>query len=1172
MDLNAIALRRFIRRGTAIQSLRIMRMTVFFVLAACLQVSAKAYSQRVSLSEKNASLQKVFKQIQRQTDYDFVYNTELLNQARKVSIEVHDAELTQALELCLKGQPLSYTIIGKTIVIRAGEPIPPPTPPTTTANTPAPQPDPFTGTIVDEAGKPIPYASVVIRWEYTATGVYHSPMGTQTNERGEFKLPPITGAGAVLYVTAVGYAPVKRPVSVETNRLRIVLVTSDDKLSEMVITGYSSKKASEVTGSVQTIKGDELRSSVTTVNSLAMLKGKAAGLYIVESGGSVATRGQVVMRGQASFDAGNNNFGPLIVLDGVITTAANLQDIVDPGDIESVTVLKDAASTAIYGSRAAQGVIVVTTKRGVAGKLAINLNANYGKVQNDRLVHFMNTDQLTTHINKYMQSMYAGTPSLQSTYGSFQNYFNTTRTFTDADLKTNTNWDNDAFFTDGNQSNINLSLSSGTDKTRFFGAASWLKQDGTLLDDNLDRKNVRVNVDQKISDKLTLSLNTNAIIDKYTSSNSENQYYLFEPWVSPNYANGKLADSIPNYVYRSTGARGTTYYDNPLYSHSLNTIVTLRQSYLGTGRIKYAITPWLSIQSTNTAQYIYNNVNSYRDPRTYRGRYDGPATNRVYINGSLVLTDTRTNYYITSNQLNFNKHIGEHSISALVGQEYSKTHVETFATSAYNTPYPGERNLGAFQSYGTWTNILFGTPATPSAAAPVDKASFSVFSEVNDSYKNKYFGSASVRRDASTNFGKDNRYGTFYSVSGGWLVSGEDFMRSVKPISNLKLRASYGTSGREAGADYLNFTIYQDALRYNDLNTYGSTIQRLGNDQITWETTYTTNLGIDLGLWKRIHLSVDYYNRRSSGLLQTVSLPSYIGFSSQIRNIGELTNRGVDLTLTTENIQTKNFSWTTDFNISFNRNRLTKIYGDSLKDASTGAYYRYKGDDINTLRAIKYAGVNPDNGRPLFERVMADKSITLVDSIPLAKQDGLRSFQKAGSATPKFFGGMTNTFRYKGFTLTTLLNFVYGNKIMNNAVRNFFDPTAWQSGFNLPQPNKAIRFWQGPGDKNANYSNYYDLAFFQRGLTNISSSRLIVDASYIRLRNVRLGYDLPTSLLRKTGIASFNVYVSADNLFVTRPKDLYASDPEGATIGTYTGTGIASAMPRKFLFGINVGF
>jgi TonB-linked SusC/RagA family outer membrane protein len=948
-------------------------------------------------------------------------------------------------------------------------------------------------------------------------------------------------------------------------------------LNELIVTGYSTKKASEVTGSVISFTGNELRNSVSSVNTLAMLKGKVAGLYIVEPGGSVATRGQVVMRGQASFnDAGNPNFGPLIVVDGVITTAANLQDIVDPNDVESLTILKDAASTAIYGSRAAQGVIVIVTKRGVNGQLKVNLSMNYGKVQNHRAVRFMNTGELTTHITKYMHSLYDGTASLRTTYGTFDNYFNTTRIFTDADLKNDFQWDNNAFFTDGNQSDINLSLSSGTEKTKFYSALNWTNQDGTLLDDNLDRRSFRINLDQTISSRLTFTLNANALIDKYTGTTSENQYYLFEPFVSPYYANGQLADSVPNYIYRATGTRGTQYYDNPLYSHDYNTVITKRQNYLASGILKYKILPWLSAQTTNSFQYTNNNVNSYKDPRTYRGRWDGPASNRTFINGQISINDARTNYFLTSNLISFNKRYGLHVLSALVGQEWSKIHTETVAVSAFNTPYPGERNLGAFLTYGTYQNQVSGTAATPSSAAPVDKASFSVFGEINDSYKEKYFGSASLRRDASTNFGKDNRYGTFYSVGGGWLISKEDFMNRFKPVTNLKLRAAYGTSGREAGADYLNFTVYTDAVRYNTTTTTGSTIQRLGNDQITWETTYTTNIGVDLSLWKRINLSLDLYNRRSKNLLQSVALPSYIGFPSQIRNIGELTNKGLEITLSTENIKSKDFSWVTDFNISFNKNKLTKIYGDSLRDGFAGTYYRYVGEDINVLRAIRYIGVNPDNGRPLFERVMPDKSIVIVDSIPIVKQDGLAGYQVVGSATPKFYGGFTNMFRYKNLSLTALFNFSYGNIIFNNSLRNFLDPTAWQSGFNIAQPDKNIRFWQGPGDKNANYPSFTDLAFFARGGMNINSSLLYVDASYVRLRNIRLSYDLPVSILKKARISSVNVYVSGDNIFVIKSKELYAADPEGATIGStstsYTGTGIASAMPRKYFFGINVGF
>ena len=1137
-----------------------MKITAIILLIACLQVSANGHSQTVTLNKRNVSLQKLFVEIHKQTGFQFFYKDELLNQAGRLDIHITDASIEEVLNFCFKNLPLTYSIIDKTIVL---SPKPVLINPVITADMPA-----FlkiTGFIRFADGQPMEGASIAIKSTKTVT---------KSDANGYFEIS--AEPGQVLVISYVGF--ITQEIKLENDRsLNIVLKVKNNELDEIVVTGYSAKKASEITGSVQSISGSDLRSGVSGTNTLAMLKGKATGLYIVEPGGSVATRGQVVMRGQASFnDASNPNFGPLIVVDGVITTAANLQDIVNANDIESLTILKDAASTAIYGSRAAQGVIVIVTKRGVTGQLKVNLSMSYGKVQNNRAVRFMNTGELTTHITKYMHSLYDGTASLRTTYGSFDNYFNTTRIFTDADLKNNFQWDNNAFFTDGNQSDVNLSLSSGTEKTKFYSALNWTNQDGTLIDDNLDRRSFRINLDQSISAKFNFTLNANALIDKYRSSNSESQYYLFEPFVSPNYANGQLADSIPNYTYKATGTRNTQYYDNPLFSHGYNTVITKRQNYLASGKLKYTIMPWLSVQTTNTFQYTNNNVNSYKDPRTYRGRWDGPASNRIFINGQISINDTRTNYFLTSNLLSFNKRFGSHVLSALAGQEYGKIHTETIAASAYNTPYPGERNLGAFLTYGTYQNQQSGVAAVPSSAAPVDKASFSVFGEINDSYREKYFGSLSLRRDASTNFGRDNRYGTFYSIGGGWLISKEDFMVKFKPITNLKLRAAYGTSGREAGADYLNFSVYTDGVRYNTTTTTGSTIQRLGNDQITWETTYTTNLGIDLGLWKRINLSIDLYKRRSTDLLQSVSLPSYIGFPSQIRNIGELTNKGLEITLSTENIKSKNFDWITDFNISFNKNKLTKIYGDSLRDGFAGTYYRYEGEDINVLRAIKYVGVNPDNGRPLFERIMADKTVVIVDSIPLVKQDGLAGYQVVGSATPKFFGGFTNTIRYKSFTLSALFNFSYGNIIFNNALRNFMDPSAWQSGFNIAQPDKNIHFWQGPGDKDANYPSFVDLAFFARGGMNINSSLLYVDASYLRLRNIRLSYDLPAPILKKVRISSVNVYVSSDNVFVIKSKELYAADPEGATIGStstaYTGTGIASAMPRKFLFGINIGF
>jgi TonB-dependent starch-binding outer membrane protein SusC len=1134
-----------------------MRLATWITVSLLLMASVVVNAQTVTLKSNNASLKEVFKVIEKQTGYVVFANKSYLNGTTTVSIDADHMPLKQFMDLLTKNQPFGYTIADNTITLTAKE--------TTRVASPGIS-YLYTGVVTGKDGQPLSGAS--IRSAENNIGVY-------SDRDGKFVF--VGKEGITITISFIGFETKQYKLTAERS-FHVTLNPTSITADEVVIsTGYQQKKASEITGALQTIKGDELRKGVSTVNPLAMLKGKASGLYIVENGGSVATRGQVVMRGQASMpDQSNTNFGPLLVIDGVITNVADLQDIVNPNDIESLTVLKDAASTAIYGSRAAQGVIVVTTRHGAYGKMKIGLNVNYGKVQNNRLVNYMNTDQLTNHIDNYMQSLYAASPSLQSTYGSFDNYFNTTRIYTDADTKNNYDWNNKTFYPDGKQSDVNLYMSGGNEKTKVYAALDWARQDGTVLGDNLDRKAFRLNLDQRISNKLSFSLNSNVMIDTYTASNSENQNYLFLPWVTPYYANGQLADSVPNYIYRASGTRTTVWYDNPLYSHTYNTNITKRQSYLLSGKLKYDILPWLSVQSTNTFQYIDNNLNSYKDPRTYRGRFDGSATNRVFVNGELTITDDKTNYFLTSNMLTANKQFGDHALTALIGQEYGKNYRESLSVSAYGTAYPGERTLGAFQNYGSWTNKLLGITATPSSNAPVAKASFSMFGELNDSYRDKYFASASLRRDASTNFGRNNRYGTFYSVSGGWLISKEAFMASLKPVTNLKLRAAYGTSGREAGADYLNFTVYNDIYRYDNANTYGSTIQRLGNDQITWETTYTTNLGVDIGLWKRISLSADFYNRRSAGLLQTVQLPTYIGFTSQIRNVGELTNRGLDLNLSTINIQTKDFKWIIDANISFNQNRLTRIYGDSLIDGFSGGYYRHVGEDINVLKAIPYVGVNPDNGRPQFLETRVDKSTVIVDSLPLAKSAGLQNYKVMGSATPKFFGGFTNTFIYKNFTLSTLFNFSYGNKIVNVGIRNFMDPTAWENGFNIPAPTKNQHFWKGPGDKNANYPNFYDPVFGQRGATNLGSSLLYQDASYLRLRNIRLSYDFTPRVLNKMFMSALSVYVSADNVFVIKNKDLYAADPEGAVIGgasnNYAGTGINSAMPRRFVIGLNAGF
>ncbi len=452
------------RRGLT-KLLRIMKITAIILLTAALHTSANGLAQKVTLSLKKVPVQKVFSEVIRQTGISIVYTESMFEGSMPVSIEVKDASISEVLDQCLRNQPFSYYVEGSTIIIKkksSADGIQSPHDLT---------PIDVKGKVVNEKGEPLEGVSVTVKGTKKVT---------VTNSNGVFSTD--AKVNDVLEFTYVGYGTKQIKVTGETNEISVQLILENKSLTEVVMTGYSSKKATEISGSVQRISGAELMQGVSSTNTLSMLKGKVAGLYILEGGGSVGNKGQIIMRGQASFaDAGNTNFSPLIVLDGVITTAVNLQDIVNPNDIESITVLKDAASTAIYGSRAAQGVIVITTKRGSKGQVRVNLNMKYGQTKDNRLVRFMNTVEMTSFINKYMEGMYNATASIRSQFPTLQDFYNTTRPFKDADVNKYQNWDK-VLFTDGHEKDINLSISAGSDKTKIYGALDWYKEDGTALE------------------------------------------------------------------------------------------------------------------------------------------------------------------------------------------------------------------------------------------------------------------------------------------------------------------------------------------------------------------------------------------------------------------------------------------------------------------------------------------------------------------------------------------------------------------------------------------------------------------------------------------------------------------------------------------------------------------
>ncbi|WP_423735913.1 SusC/RagA family TonB-linked outer membrane protein [Chitinophaga caseinilytica] len=1144
-------------------------LTLFLLM---LTAGTAARAQEISLQLRNEPFLKVLKLIEKQSGYTFIYGKNQLDNAKPVTLSIRNASLDEVLTACFKNQPLTYSLREpKFIVIKSRESV-------LSADALYESPRAamnYEGRVTDEGGTPLPGVTVRSVTKHPQ-GVNHI---ANTDNDGRFTIPGVYDPQLIF--SYIGYEPVALTPRSYTS-LAVKLKRSTSKLEELIITGYTAKSAKELTGAVQKVTGDQLRSSVTTPNALSMLKGKTTGLYITETSGESGAKGQVIERGQSSMaTATNSYYGPLFVVDGVITNYTSLQDAVNPSDVEDITILKDASSTAIYGSRAAQGVIVITTRRGKKGRTDVNLNMQYGVIQPKRAIRFMNTGELISFMDKQMQRYWEQTPSIQATFPDVQEFIRQRRTYTDADRNNNFNWE-DAIYSNGNFRNTELNIRSGNDKTRFYGGVAWYKENGALYDNGFDRKSIRMNIDQQVSDRFSVALNISSILDKTTKRNGIPELYMIQPFMNPYNANGTLADSMPVKQSSNYGPAFTTWTQNFLaetqYDNSARTDV---QNHLGAIKLKYDITPWLFIQSANSINYMNMRFNSYLDPRSYSGKYGGypylfNAASPLLPNGTLTIRDKRYTDYLTSNTLNFRKSFGMHSVSALLGQEWGKRTTEDYNADMYNL-LPGERNAGAAKSFGDAIYVAYRNSFPPPApqGGYQERATFSVFGQADYNYDQRYYASASVRTDATTNFGRDKRYGTFYSVGGGWMLSNEAFLKGNEAISNLKLRAVYGTSGRDLGDGYLNTTFYTDNPNrpYGTPDHVSSGISQLANPAISWETMYSTNVGMDLGLWNRVDLTADFYHKRSSGLLQNVNLTSAQGSLSQYQNIGEIINRGMEIMVNAHVVKSNKFNWYANFNISFNKNEISELYQDSLRDNYSQSYYRKVGEDINVIKAIRFVGINPENGNMIHQNF--DPSGKPMDVEGIGSTTNLANWQAVGSATPKFFGGFTNTFKYQRFTLSMEWWFQYGNYVMMSLVNNFQSPTAPRLGRNNVVFGENQHIWQGKGDTDAGYPDVFSTNPNAWNALTYRSSRLWGDASHMRLRNVRLGYEVPETLLRKLKIRQLSAYISGDNLAVIKRKDFVGADPEGAVLNTstsYGGVGTGFANPRRFLAGINVGF
>ncbi len=1142
-----------------------MKLSVLLLFIGILSARGAAFSQKITISGRNMRLENVLNEIERQSGYQFWYEAGMLNNTSAIDINVKNMPLEEVLDKSLRSQHIRWKIVKQTIILTKEKNA------VQEAALPAQL---IAGVVVDGLSfMPLPGASIRLK----SNNKY-----CVTDAEGHFAVPTDLQADQ-LQVTFIGY----QPLSVHWaagDKLRIRLFPAPAKLNETVITGYSEKKVGELTGAIQKISGDALRRGITTSDPVSLLKGWATGLYISEqqAGDPTSSGGQIFVRGQSSIvgvgvDQANEfvmprqNYGPLLVLDGVIMPNQNLKEIVTPQEIQDITILKDAAATAIYGSRAAAGVLVVNTKRGKLGKTRLNAEVKYGLNHPTRgPVRFLNAQELNDLQKTYYTDNYKiNNAALSPTYPTLQAYLDN-RLPSAEELAHPYNWEKYGFL-NSNTKEVNVNASGGNERTRFYTGASYYNEQSTAVLNGLKRMSFRLNLDTRLTDRLTSSIAINAIINDGRQQYSSTGTFLYSlvPWANPYNADGTIRSSLQ---YKMNGSQQQD--ENPLFDDQYNYVNLGSQLLFGSAKLDYKITDWLSLSSTNSGNLNYNKTERYMDARSFAGSgyFYSPK-------GYLGTTTSYLSSYLTSNQLNFHKTYGEHSIRALAAMEFGLTHMEDIRVNVNNVRagYPVislGRLVGPSYDYSAYG--IYATKAGNVEGGKEERGVYSLFGEAGYTYRSRYSLNASLRRDASSSFGRDNRYGTFYSLGGAWVLSSEPFIQKQTWLSNLKLRVNYGTNGSQLGDNFLTNTLYQPGRTY--AGQTGAVIAVLGNPDLRWEVTKTLSSGIDLGLFDRVTASVDYYRRRSDDLLQKVALHSLAGFESQWQNVASVQNRGIEILINSDNIVRKNFRWNMSFNVTFNKNKILRVANDSLRQGfyTSNSFYLFAGDDINTLKAVKYAGVDAQTGQPLFEKLLFDAkgNVTGKELVHTTEEvdagTDTRQFQTIGSFQPKYYGGWNNSFSYKQFTLSALVTFAVKYIMVDGLAEQM--QGSYLTSYNQLAYRKSQRVWTTPGQTDATEPSVY----YQANTTWGGTSKYMHDGTHARLRSVRLSYDLPAPLLARLRLANCQVYVSGDNLYTWYSKNIISTDPEGPSVGQAQdfGGSVGSSVgaPRRYVFGLQVGF
>jgi TonB-linked SusC/RagA family outer membrane protein len=1109
----------------------VVKLTIPFLLVAILKVNAASYAQQVSLSAKNTSLSRVFEILHKQTGYNFLYNSDMLSKSNPVNISIKKTDLKDALDICFDDQPLTYTLYEKTVVIRMKPAIVYSEIASIIVS----------GTITDAKGETLPGISVRVKG---------TTVGTSSDLNGAYTLKLADGDQTLIF-SGLSYETLEVSVN-NRNKIDVQLKDKVSALNEIIVVGYGSQKKADVTGSIASIDEEAIK-SVPVSNLVSALQSQAPGLDIQKAGGNShpGATPSIAIRGQRSLGAANS---VLYVVDGIPFNGTYINDL-NQDDVTSVQILKDASATAIYGSRGANGVILITTKRGKMGAPSITYSGYAGVVK--PLGYYDVMDPKTYETYKKWGVYNANNPNTigaPNPYNGIDDpkFYTDGITFLPAELDgikngTSTNWQN-LIFKNGLKTNHQLGISGGTQTTKYAISTGFYDETGVFPSQSFKRYTLKVSVDQdlgKIFKVGVSSINTVSKIDG-ESINPVGQALTSSPLTVPYDANGNL---IP-----FPGGGSLTY--NPLANLVPGSVVQKRSRYntFTTAYAEARLTPHL--------RYRFNGGIELT-PETY-GEFYGSAT---FQNLSGPSTARNSNYdfydYTLENLLTYENTFAK------------KHHVTATGLFSYQSDYKASTTF-------TYNNILadYIQYFNPSLGANLkgsgEYSKFDIVSlmgRINYDFMSKYLLTLTVRSDGSSTLAPGNKYHLFPSAAFGWNIAQENFMKAVPIVSNLKLRIGYGTVGNAAVNPYQTLGgLASINYNYGSTNVTGTYPNNVPNPNLGWEYTASLNLGLDFGLLQdRISGSVDLYQQRTHDLILPQNLPITTGYTSQfLGNIGKTENRGLEININSVNIvatDRKSFGWTTNFNISFNRNKILALQNGVTQDIDNN---RFVGAPINSLYNYVRQGI--------WQNTAADSALakkynltlagagSVIGTIKVADLNGdgvINSGDRTivGNRQPKFLGGFTNRFSYRGVDLSVVGTYRVGG----TQIAYWLQPGSNINALNGKMNNLNINYWTP-----FNNENTYPKPNFN--VSNPAYGNLLgyYSATYLKIRTISLGYTLPKQVTEKISAKSLRIFTTLNDaiiLFSPLHDRFPGADPESA--GTL---GVDTPPNKSILFGLNVSF